>query len=233
MIVPAWAARSTCGTWASIGLDRSWTMRVIPCARAQQRLSRAPVCVLQVLSATPDQPSSRPSSDEPPVVCALVHEQRLARRDAVHVDPMGFEVVGERLLHVEQHAVEPRVLVEQPVEDRVDVSGLADRAVEVGGEPVDALLDGDPADLEQAVVVPVGVVAAELDLEALEAVLADPVAKQDRVAVLRLGPGQVPRIDRVLAADQVPGGDRLRPGMDEELIGEPPLEGDRGPLGRA
>ena len=133
---------------------------------------------------------------------------------------MGFEVVGERLLHVEQHPVQPGVLLDQPVEDRVDVSGLADGAVEVGREPVDALLDGDPSDLEQPVVVPVGVVAAELDLEALEPVLADPVAQQDRVAVLRFGAGQVPGVDRVLAADQVPGGDRLRPGMDQELLGE-------------
>ncbi len=79
-------------------------------------------------------------------------------------------------------------------------------------------LDRDLADLEQSVVVPVGVVAAELDLEALEAVAANPVAEQDRIAVVGLGAGQLAGVDRVLAADQVPGGDRLGPGTDQEIL---------------
>ena len=60
MIVPECAASRTCGICASIGLVRSWTVSVIPCAFAQSRLSSAPVCVLHVLSATPDQPNDRP-----------------------------------------------------------------------------------------------------------------------------------------------------------------------------
>jgi len=47
-------------------------------------------------------------------------------------------------------------------------------------------IDGDPAHAEEAVVVPVGVVAAELDLQARQPVAADPVAQQDRVGVVGL-----------------------------------------------
>ena len=61
IIVPAWAASSTCGTCASIGLVKSCTISVIPCPFAQHRLSNAPVCVLQVFSATPVHPNERPS----------------------------------------------------------------------------------------------------------------------------------------------------------------------------
>ena len=61
MIVPVWAASRTCGIWASIGLVKSWTISVIPCAFAQHALNSAPLCVLHVFSATPVQPSSRPS----------------------------------------------------------------------------------------------------------------------------------------------------------------------------
>ena len=84
--------------------------------------------------AGPAQRTAQP--DEPPVVGALVHEQRLAGRDAVHVDPVRFEVVGERLLDVEDHAVEPGMLAHQAIEDLIDVSRLVHRAVEVGCQPV-------------------------------------------------------------------------------------------------
>ena len=212
MIVPAWAARSTCGIWASIGFDRSWTIKVIPCALAQQRLSKAPVCVLQVFSATPG-PAQRPAElDEVPVVGALVHEQRLPRRDAVDVDPVRFQLVGERLLDVEDHPVKTGMFHDQAIEDRVDVGRVVHRAVEVDGQPVGPLVDGDLAGLDQAVVVPGRVVAAELDLEALQTVAADPVAEQDGIAVVGLGAGQLRLVERVLAADQVPDGDALGAG---------------------
>ena len=67
-------------------------------------------------------------------------------------------------------------------------AGSLDRAVEVGREPVDALLDGDLADADEPVVVPGRVVAAELDLQALQPVAADPVAEQHGIAVVGLVP---------------------------------------------
>ena len=97
--------------------------------------------------ARPAQLAAEP--DESPVVGALVHEQRLPGRDAMDVDPVRLQVIRERLLDVEEHPVEPRCSAHQAVEDRVDIGGVADGAVEVGGEPVDPSSIGDPADLER------------------------------------------------------------------------------------
>src|SRR5262245_59953750 len=101
---------------------------------------------------------------------AFVHEQRLPGRDTVNIDPMLFEVVREWLLDVQQHPVQPGVLLEEPIYYRVDVRRLADGAIEVGSQPVDRLLNGNPADRNQSIVIPRGVVATQLDLEAFQAV---------------------------------------------------------------
>ncbi len=76
-------------------LVRSCTIRVMPRALAQQRLRRAPVCVLHVFRATPDHPRPVAEPDKTPIVRAFVHEERLARADAVDVDAVRLEVVGE------------------------------------------------------------------------------------------------------------------------------------------
>ena len=161
-------------------------------------------------------PQAPAEAHQLPVVGALVHEQGLAGRHAVDVDAVGLQVVREGLLHVEDHAVEPGVLVPQPVEDPVDVGRLGDRAVEVGRQPVDAVVDTDLADPDEAPVVPGLVGAAQLHLQALEPVAADPVGQQHRVAVVGLVPGQLVRRQRVEAAHEVPGGQPPeRPGGEE------------------
>ena len=156
----------------------------MPCALAQHSAEQGAGLGLAGLErhAGPAQLAAQP--DQPPVVRALVHEQRLAGRDAVHVDPVRLEVVGERLLDVEDHAVEARLLVAQPVEDLVDVGRIGDRAVEVGGQPVHAVLDRRSRPTRTSrVVVPGRVVAAQLDLQAVQAVALDPVGQQHRIAV--------------------------------------------------
>ena len=77
-------------------------------------------------------------------------------------------------------------------------------------EPLHAIGQRDPADADDAVVVPRGIVAAELDLEANQAVALDPIAEQHRVAVLRLAPVSS-RLERIEPADQMPHG-QLRDG---------------------
>ena len=47
-----------------------------------------------------------------PAVGALVHKQRLARGDAVHVDGIRLQIVRKRLLDVEHHAVDARLLAQ-------------------------------------------------------------------------------------------------------------------------
>ena len=66
------------------------------------------------------------------------------------------------------------------------------------------LLDGQRAYLHQPAVVPRLVRAAQLDLQAGEPVAPHPVAQQHRVAVVRLAPVQLGRLDRIQSPDQVP-----------------------------
>jgi len=135
----------------------------MPCALAQQALRIAPVCVLQVLSATPPAEFAA-EPDQLPIVRALVEKQRLAGGDAVHVDAVSLELVRERLFDVEDHPKNARLLGDEPVENPIHVRGIGDGAVEIGGQPEDTVPDADCADLGQALVVPAGIVAAQLDL---------------------------------------------------------------------
>src|ERR1043166_2957787 len=70
--------------------------------------------------------------DEPPVMRALIQEKRFAGRNAPHVDAMLFQLVRERLLHVEQHAVKAGKFIAQAVEQGIDIGWLRDCAVEIG-----------------------------------------------------------------------------------------------------
>src|SRR5689334_25279667 len=54
-----------------------------------------------------------PKAHEPPIVRAFIQKQRFARRNAVNIDRLLLEVVWERLLDVENHAVNRRMLVAQ------------------------------------------------------------------------------------------------------------------------
>ena len=137
-----------------------------------------------------------------------------------------LEIVGEGLLDVQDPAVRPRVLDEQPVEHPDHVRGFGDRAVEVGAQPRHAVLGGDLPDRDEAAVVPARIVAAQLHLQALQPVAPDPVREQHRVAVVRLVALEFRGDDRVLARDQVPGGDALRCGVDQVLGRVSPRERD-------
>src|SRR6266536_2500663 len=101
MIVPTWAASSTCGIWASMGLVRSCTIKLRPCALAQHALNRAPVCVLQVFSATPAQLTAK--LDCLPIMRAFIEEQRFPRGNTMDINAVPFEVVRKGLLDIENH----------------------------------------------------------------------------------------------------------------------------------
>ena len=161
--------------------------------------------------AGPAQPP--PHADERPVVRALVHEQRLARRHRAHVERMALEVVGKGLFDIEEHPEDPRVLAHQAVENFGDVRRIGDGAVEIAAQPVDSRRLCDPPDPREPRVVPSGVVAAQFDLEAFQPVTADPVGQQHGVAVVGFAPVGVLRFQAIAAADQMPGrkdGQRLR-----------------------
>lgn len=163
-----------------------------------------------------------------PVVSGFIEEQWFASRDGVGVDVMFFEVVGEGLFDVEEHAVDAGVVVAEVVEDGVDVLGVGDGAVEVGGEPVGVVFDGELADVDDALGVPLLVVAAEFDFEAVEAVGLDPLFEGDGVVVVGFVAGEVVGGEGVEAADEVPCGECFGWRLQEEVVKEFVFEGDGG-----
>ena len=79
-------------------------------------------------------PAQRPSEhDLTPVVGAFIHEERLSRRNRVDIDLVFFQLVREWLLDVEDRPVNSRLFLEEAVENGIDVLGLGDGAVEIGG----------------------------------------------------------------------------------------------------
>ena len=167
---------------------------------------------------------SAPRLDIPPVVRALVEKQWRAVGDRVHVDRMGVEIGGKRLLHVEETGGEFRPRPRDCVECGEHVCRIVDGAIEVGAEATHTAGDPEVTHPEQAVHVPLEIGAAELDLERRQAVLLDPLLQGDRMAVARLGAGEIARRERIEAANQVPGGElRGRRGC-EELGGKPPAK---------
>ncbi len=116
----------------------------------------------------------------------FVQKQRLAAGDAVDVDRMRVEIVGEGLLDVADVLENPRLVGRQMVADVVDVGRIGDGAVEIGAQPVDLAGQRDAADADQPGVVPGGVGAAQLHLEARQAILLDPVDQGHRLSVVGL-----------------------------------------------
>ena len=115
----------------------------------------------------------------------------------MHVDLVGLDVVWERLVHIEDLGVGERLIDKELVEDVVDVGGIRYGAVEVGGKPVDVEPVGDGADGGESVVVPIGVVAAKLHLEAVETIAGDPVLEVHGVSVVRFVSSQIGGGERI------------------------------------
>src|SRR5437763_266299 len=103
----------------------------------------------------------------------FIQQQRLAGGDAANIERVLFELVGERLLDVQNHAKNPRVIVPQAIQDVVDVRGVSHRAIKVGREPIDAVLDGNSTYLNHTIEIPGRVGPAQFDFEAGESVAPD------------------------------------------------------------
>ena len=104
--------------------------------------------------------------DQLPVVRTLIHEKGLARRDTVDIDLVVRKIIGEGLLDIENHLVDARMILHQPVEDLVHIGGFGDRAVEVAGQPQDTVRLGHPTDLDQTLQIPDRIVPSQFDLKA-------------------------------------------------------------------
>ena len=152
-------------------------MSGMPCALAQQRLSSAPVCVLQV-----------------------------------------FQVIREGLLDVERAGEDLGLVAQQLVHDLVHIRGLFDRAVEVRTQPADAIGKANATHALHALEVPGRIGAAQLHLEALQAIALNPVGEQHGVAVVRLAAVAILILQRIHTAHEVPHGQGLRRVGDEVVL---------------
>ena len=157
-------------------------------------------------------------ADELPIVGAFVEEQRLACGDAPDVDLMRLEIIREGLLDVERAGIDLRFVGEQAIGDGIDVSRVFDGAVEVGTEPGHSIGKADATDAHHAFIIPFGIRAAQLHLQAFQTIALDPVGEQDGVSVMRLSAIEVRGFERIDTANEMPNRQRLRRVFDEEIL---------------
>ena len=58
----------------------------------------------------------------------------------MRINAIALQLVGERLFHIQQHPVKARMLSAQAIQNSVHISRLSDRAVEIRGQPIDAVI---------------------------------------------------------------------------------------------
>jgi hypothetical protein len=136
------------------------------------------------------------------------------------VDAVTFQFVGKRLFDVERHSIKARMFVPQAVQHFVHVRRVCHRAIEICGQPVDLFLHGKCANPQEALVIPIGIVAAQFDLKTLQTIAPDPVSQGDRVTVRGLVPGAIGSLNRVESSDQMPGQQAARRRGRQEMCGK-------------
>ncbi len=99
-----------------------------------------------------------------PVMGAFIKEKGLAGAATVRVNTVTFQVVWKGLLHIKQHAVQAGMFVAQAIKNFIHVSRLGDGAVEVSCQPIHIVCNGDITDAHHARIIPLCVIAAQLDL---------------------------------------------------------------------
>ena len=82
----------------------------------------------------------------------------------MNVDSVFFEIIREGLFDIENHLPDTRMVGEQPVQNVVDVCRVGDGAVKIACQPEDIVFNGNFANFQEPVVVPLGVVAAKFYL---------------------------------------------------------------------
>ena len=98
------------------------------------------------------------------------------------------------------------MLSAQAVQYVVHIRRLSHCAIEVSRQKFCAILHPDPANLDDPLEVPLGVVAAQFDLQAGQAVAPNPIGQQHRIAIGWFVPGQLRVVEWVESAHEVPGG---------------------------
>ena len=91
------------------------------------------------------------------------------------------------------------------IEDLAHVGRIAHGAIEVGRQVGDPERQSETPHADEALVVPVGIIAAQLDLEALQGVAGNPIGQEHGMAVMGFGAGELGSVDGVQTTDEVPG----------------------------
>ena len=112
----------------------------------------------------------------------------------------------------------------QTVEHVVHIRRFSHRAVKVRRQTFDSVFDCGLTHAHQALVIPSGVIAAEFDLHAFQAVAPNPVREQHGIAVVRLLAGQLGWVERIESADQVPGAHFVPAPGEEKFLWKPAVE---------
>ena len=139
---------------------------------------------------------------------------------------MPLQVVRERLLHVENHPIDSRLLIPQPVENPIHIPWVRDRAIEISRQPINAILEANRAHLDQTAVIPVRIIAAQLDLEAFEPVALNPILQQHGVSVVRFLARQLRFFQQIQPPDQMPSNQALWAMRGQEVSRILALEGN-------
>src|SRR5687767_13473267 len=104
----------------------------------------------------------------------------------MHVDLIFLQIIREWLFDVENHGVKPGRFPEQSIQNFVHVIWMRNSAIKISRQPVDAISDSHTPYLQNAVVIPFRIVAAQFNLETTKPVALDPISEKNWVAIVRL-----------------------------------------------
>ena len=101
----------------------------------------------------------------------------------MHIQGMLFQFIRKRLLHIQNHAINARLLIAQLVQHVVDVIDILDRAIKIRREPSHFVCESDDAHIHQTMVIPFIIMAAQFYFEAFQSIVANPVLEEHRVTI--------------------------------------------------
>src|ERR1043165_805680 len=122
----------------------------------------------------------------------------------MNIDWEFFQLVREWLLNVEQSLEDFARLSFQPIENTIYVSRLSDGAIEIRSQPRHQIARRNFPHANQPSIVPGRIIPAQLDLQALQSIAANPLFEQHRIIIFRFATGQFGFVNRIESADKVP-----------------------------
>jgi hypothetical protein len=104
-----------------------------------------------------------------------------------------------------------------PVKDFVHVGGISHHAIKVGSEVGDIFFEADVTNFNKPLKIPLEIIPAEFNFEALQTIALDPVAQKDGVAIIRFVTSKLGFLDWIETTNKVPN--RLGHGRFDKVVG--------------